>query len=436
MHRARERLDKLEMFDGKEKAMDEFTWRRRFRMTVDAYKVSDDQRLELWREKVELDTPAGDWMEAKEAEATNPIATWSGLETELEARWPRRSKDDKDRERVVAWYGHTFDEGALGTEVIGAGGRTERYWVAWAKAHMALAASTSGAELEKVQYTWVKVLPLSIRGMLTKKMTDYKTITSLCTEIIALEEDRVLQLVEQGEESKGIKEWMGDLAARFGHLEMSQQAYNRPAQTLARAGQTAYPRSSLRFAGPTTSQPNRPPQAQPAIPLPATRSSTPADQTQPNLNTTAPLPTAPTTPARSFPNLRNQPPLAPVFTPQPPVTPVPTVARSQSTGANQYPYPVSPGTLMPAEKVCVRCGMGEHPALSCVGVALPEVEIKGREETRKELMRQQLGLRSPPRTPWQTRSLFQLLVDNGLEEEAQALYLDGDYEESGNGEDQ
>ena len=99
-------------------------------------------------------------------------------------------------------------------------------------------------------------------------------------------------------------------------------------------------------------------------------------------------------------------------------------------------YAISPGTLAQTEKVCVRCGMGEHPSLSCVGTALPEAEIQWREETRKALMRQRLGL-SSPRVPWQRRSMFQILVDNGLDDEAQALYAGGDWDkESGNVMDQ
>lgn len=93
MHKLRDRLDKFERFDGKETKHTEHAWRKRFEITIASYDPDDSQKLGLWKEMVEVDSLAWDWMEQMEAESR--IGTWAELVDELGKRWPR--PDPKER---------------------------------------------------------------------------------------------------------------------------------------------------------------------------------------------------------------------------------------------------------------------------------------------------------------------------------------------------
>lgn len=333
-----------------------------------------------------------------------------------------------------AWFAHTFDESRLNETVAGPGGKEEKYYVAWAREHMALAAAmTSGGEVGNVQYTWLRVLPVSLRDLLPKGLEDYKTVAALCKDIMCLESDRVA--FRTRDVGPTTADAMASLARRMANLEFGGQRWAQQARPPTPGRTTQPPRAAVHFPDSLTAAPR--PTAN-AVP-----NQTPTRQGN-ALRATSPAPASSLGPA---------PALAPAFSPRPStasargITFDDTPAGRESHAANvaslpeqvttQTAYPLTPGTLKQTERTCPRCGRGEHTAFVCKSDPLPDKEIKWREETRKDLLRQKLGLRSP-RTPAPSSRLdmYQVLMENGLEDDFDDYYEEVGMEEQGNGSGQ
>ncbi|QRW20469.1 hypothetical protein RhiXN_09444 [Rhizoctonia solani] len=211
LHWARERLRDLDRFDGKELTAKqvESTWRKRFCKMVNAYKVSDNQRRALWLEHLEEPLLAAEWAERMEDEGK--IGTWDALVKELGVRWPAPDEAEKQKERTERWYQHAIEEKKLGTRVEGIGGASEPYYVVWAREHMALAAEMSAGKVGKekfmVEWTWHRALPSTLKGLLPKEFSKYKTITKLCKDVISIEYNRVLVLTQAKAAQKATNTW-------------------------------------------------------------------------------------------------------------------------------------------------------------------------------------------------------------------------------------
>ncbi|KAF8761009.1 hypothetical protein RHS01_00299 [Rhizoctonia solani] len=190
LHWARERLRDLDRFDGKELTVKqvESTWRKRFCKTVNAYKVSDNQRRALWLEHLEEPSLAAEWAERMEDEGK--IGTWDALVKELGVRWPAPDEAEKQKERTERWYQHAIEEKKLGTRVEGIGGASEPYYVVWAREHMALAAEMGagkvGEEKFMVEWTWHRALQVPSRAEAAQKATN-DLVNQLNKRIASLE---------------------------------------------------------------------------------------------------------------------------------------------------------------------------------------------------------------------------------------------------------
>ncbi|GAB1520140.1 hypothetical protein RhiTH_003213 [Rhizoctonia solani] len=382
LHWARERLRDLDRFDGKELTVKqvESTWRKRFCKTVNAYKVSDNQRRALWLEHLEEPSLAAEWAERMEDEGK--IGTWDALVKELGVRWPAPDEAEKQKERTERWYQHAIEEKKLGTRVEGIGGASEPYYVVWAREHMALAAEMGagkvGEEKFMVEWTWHRALPSTLKGLLPKEFGKYKTIAELCKDVISIEYDRVLVLTRAEAAQKATNDLVDQLNKRIASLEIQSRATTHmadPSQT------TAQPKASAATPKGAITQPNPP-----------------AKSTKSRGQTFGKNPTGYDLYQAAVGNL-----------------PIDWLSMQN--------FPLTPGTFSQSASTCIRCGKGSHASEICYGRALPEKEMEWRKRAKEEL-----GAVKPGPTK---AEIFQVLVEKFGEEVAEVCMQGG--LDSGNG---
>ncbi|KAF8685482.1 hypothetical protein RHS04_00782 [Rhizoctonia solani] len=372
LHWARERLRDLDRFDGKELTAKqvESTWRKRFSRMVNAYKVNDEQQRNLWLEHLEEPSLASEWAERMETEGK--IDTWDALVKELGLRWPAPDEVEKQKERTERWYQHVINKEKLGTKTEGIGGGAEPYYVVWAREHMALAAEMgagkTGEEKFMVEWTWHRALPSTIKGLLPKELSKYKTIAELCKDVIGIEYDQVLVLTRAEKAQKETENLVGQLNKRIASLEIQSRATTHMADPSQ-----------------TTAQPKAPA----ATPKGAiTQSNAPAKSTKGRGQTFGKNPTGYDLYQAAVSNL-------------------PTDWLSMQN------YPLTPGTFSQSASICTRCGKGSHASEVCYRRALPEKEIEWRKRAREEL-----GSIKPGPTK---AEIFQVLVEKFGKEVAEIL---------------
>ncbi|KAG8732292.1 hypothetical protein FRC10_001020, partial [Ceratobasidium sp. 414] len=315
---------RLDHFDGKEEKMREAEWRDRFEVLAKAYKTSEDQKLELWREKI-----VGG--------------------SEAHKRWPAPNATGEARENINKWYKDKVDETKLGTVVALSGGREEKYHVWWAKERpkerLKLAGKVTSSEAEKVQVTWLLALPAVLKGLLSKNMEDYPDLADPCAAIVALDQERIDLQADTRMARQELADSSADAVHRLERMELGQQAQPYQARPNNRANPAA--RTQPRFSEPhnTTFQATRQ-----AI------SGTTATPTAPQ--------TAPSGPRTPGPTTTQPPTLGTPFAPRPALPPAApgrgNTFDSTPSGRNAYetslavvpakvtpstPYPLTPGTL-------------------------------------------------------------------------------------------
>ncbi|KAF8695811.1 hypothetical protein RHS03_07890, partial [Rhizoctonia solani] len=372
LHWARERLRDLDRFDGKELTAKqvESTWRKRFCKTVNAYKVSDNQRRALWLEHLKEPSLAAKWAEQMEDEGK--IGTWDALVKELGVRWPAPDEAEKQKERTERWYQHAIEEKKLGTRVEGIGGASEPYYVVWAREHMALAAEMGagkvGEEKFMVEWTWHQALPSTLKGLLPKEFGKYKTIAELCKDVISIEYDQVLVLTQAEAAQKATNNLVDQLNKRIASLEIQSQATTHmadPSQT------TAQPKASAATPKGAITQPNAP-----------------AKSTKGRGQTFGKNPTGYNLYQAAVSNL-----------------PIDWLSMQN--------FPLTPGTFSQSASTCIRCGKGSHASKICYRRALPEKEMEWRKRAKEEL-----GAVKPGPTK---AKIFQVLVEKFGKEVAEIL---------------
>ncbi|KAG9092136.1 hypothetical protein FRC06_000225 [Ceratobasidium sp. 370] len=420
MQNARERLDRrLDDFDGKEEKMRETEWRDRFEVLTAAYKVSDDQKLELWREKIVGGSEAHKWV--KEMDRQNRIDNWPDLTTELAKRWPAPNATEEARENVNKWYKDKLDETKLGTKVALPGDREERYHIWWAKERLKLAGAITTSETEKVQSTWLLALPATLKGLLAKNMEDYATLADLCAAIVALDQERIDLQRDTRMARQELTDSVAEAIHRLARMELGQQTQPFQARPNNRPNPPA--KTQQRFSEPYIAPFQAARQmAASAAPDPAALRGTASSQRVSGPTTTQPPGLAsPFAPRSSL--LPPGPGRGNSFddTPHGRDAYAASLARVPAKVTPNTPYPLTPGTLRQNDRVCVRCGRGNHLSISCNGSPLPEAEIKWRGAVKMELMGR--GMASgEPQTPGGRRDTFAVITEEGTEEDAIEMY--------------
>lgn len=412
MHWARERLDKIEPFNGKELTTKqvESIWRKKFVEIVEGYNVNDKQKLTLWKECVDVDSPAAEWKEQMDTDSK--IGTWAELVTQLEARWPAPDESEKRKEKSARWYRHAFDESKMGTMVDGAGGNAEPYYVVWAREHMALAADMGSEELTKVEYTWHQVLPGTLKGLLPKGLDQYKTVSSLCKDVMRVDQDRVLAWIKPIAAAAALQERDQTLAAlvkRMSLMEsqaLAQQAAPSRAQNQVRTNSSPAANAAAAAPRQQAAQRSNTPVTQAAAQSPSQSGNAGSRPQGPSLGRGKTFEDTPVGRAQYQSALAARP----------------------ANSASLWQYPLAPGTYQQTAKLCPRCGRGNHDRSACRGNALEEREIEWRTRVKEQLTNDAAAQAGAPMAK---KPLFQILVDGGYSEE-EAVQMQA-LMESGNG---
>ncbi|KAG8724334.1 hypothetical protein FRC09_020067 [Ceratobasidium sp. 395] len=218
LEKVRTRLDAMELFfkgDDDEKIFEE-DWRDTFETIVKAYRPSERQKLELWRERVWPGSEAHRWV--RRMSADRKIGTWADSIAKLELQYPPVDKTVQQEEELDKWSRGKFDEQKLGT-MVKTGDKEERYHVWWAKERRKLAAKLDIGDAAKLRDTWREALPEVMYDLLGKGIRAYATIDDLCAAIIGLDQTWINARMRSRLELKDLANNYTLLSSRLNQLE-------------------------------------------------------------------------------------------------------------------------------------------------------------------------------------------------------------------------
>ncbi|QRW02375.1 integrase core domain protein [Ceratobasidium sp. AG-Ba] len=403
LEKARARLDaKDHFFDGTEEEVAEEFWRDAFETIANAYSLSEPQKLSLWKERLVAGSEAHRWWRRMHGEGR--IGSWPELVAELVAQWPPADTGAETTANLEKWYKGDIEDAKLGT-IVKIGSKEEKYHVAWAKERLKLAGKVSMDQPTKAQTTYLRALTPLIRGLLPKTVSGYTTINELCKDVMAIDQERLENLVEERTARQELAEGLAEIQHRMGRMEMARQAQSYQNRATPRP---APQRTQVQFADMYNSfQTPR----QSIVNTPLAKLATP---TQPP-STPAPVNSRPPTLASPFGRRSNLPPTARGRGIKFEDTDDGRAAYAAALAAlppgdppSSTPFPLTPGTWLQDSRVCTRCGKGNHLATMCHGgAALDSKEIRWRSAVKMEL------LGEDPRTPGR-RDTFAVMVEDGI----------------------
>ncbi|QRV79934.1 Retrovirus-related Pol polyprotein from transposon [Ceratobasidium sp. AG-Ba] len=403
LEKARARLDaKDHFFNGTEEEVTKEFWRDAFETIADAYSLSEPQKLSLWKERLVAGLEAHRWWRRMHGEGR--IGSWPELVAELVAQWPPADTGAETTANLEKWYKGDIEDAKLGT-IVKIGSKEEKYHVAWAKERLKLAGKVSMDQPTKAQTTYLRALTPLIRGLLPKTVSGYRTINELCKDIMAIDQERLENLVEERTAHQELAEGLAEIQHRMGRMEMARQAQSYQNRATPRP---APQRTQVQFADMYNSF-QTPRQSIVNTPLAKLATST-----QPP-STPAPVNSRPPTLASPFGRRSNLPPTARGRGIKFEDTDDGRAAYAAALAAlppgdppSSTPFPLTPGTWLQDSRVCTRCGKGNHLATMCHGgAALDSKEIRWRSAVKMEL------LGEDPRTPGR-RDTFAVMVEDGI----------------------
>ncbi|QRV73560.1 hypothetical protein RhiJN_01574 [Ceratobasidium sp. AG-Ba] len=343
--------------------------------------------------------------------AEGKVSSWTDLVNELKIQWPPLDTLAEMLANLDTWNRSKLDDSKLGT-VVKTGDREQPYHVWWAKDRQRLAGKLSMDDLSKAQTTYANALSLLFRGMLGKSKSSYTKIHTLCKDIMEVDQDQIEDRLGQQTRHQELASGLADIQHRIGRMDINRQA--QPYQS--RASSRAAPRTQAQFADSY----GAPYQAQrqlashaPPTPAPAANplQRTPRQQTlaSPFVPRSA-LPAASPGRGKAYDDTDAG---QKAYKAQ-----LANTATVEATAAT--PYPLTPGTLRQNERVCPRCGKGNHSILNCDGIALPSEERRWRGKVKSELMTQ--GVAKEEQGMLSTRmDAYAIMVEDGREEDALEL---------------